>query len=48
MNISDINNVSERKVAQSQGSIYKYGPNNGAIDYREFAKELLEVIASGK
>ena len=48
MNISDITNMAEKKVALSQGSIYKYSSNNGAIDYREFAKELLEVIASGE
>lgn len=48
MNISDITNMAEKKVALSQGSIYKYGSNNGAIDYSKFAKELLEVISSGE
>lgn len=48
MNISDVTNLADKKVALSQGSIYNYSANNGADDYREFTAELLEVIGSGK
>ena len=48
MNISDVTKLADKKVALSKGSIYNYGSNNGADDYREFAAELLEVIGSGK
>ena len=47
MNISNPSTASEKKVADSNGSIYKYGTNNGAVDYSNFAKELMEVIANG-
>ena len=47
MNITNPENMSEQKVVDSQGSIYKYGSNNGAIDYSNFAKELVEVIQNG-
>ena len=48
MNIDEPSNMSEKKVVNSQGSIYKYGTNNGAVDYSNFAKELLEVISNGE
>ena len=48
MEIDEPTNISEQKVVNPQGSIYKYGINNGALDYSAFAQELLEVIASGK
>ncbi|MCR4653851.1 MAG: AAA family ATPase [Eubacterium sp.] len=46
MNI-DPENLIEKKVVDSQGSIYKYDSNNGAIDYSNLAQELMEVLHNG-
>ncbi len=46
-NVEQATTWNDKKIMESEGSIYKYGTNNGAIDYSEFAKELLEVIANG-
>jgi chromosome partitioning protein len=39
-------NYSEQRILDAKGSIYKYDNNSGAVDYSNFVKELLEVIAN--
>ena len=48
VSIDEPTKFSEKKIVNSQGSIYKYCMSNGARDYSAFAQEFLEVIANGK